>query len=285
MLERKSDRWIAITQAILLHAVVIGALAYGFYSYQKQSKPVMPTLAIEGTIVSDKDLQPVKPAAKALPEPPPPAPEPEPPPPAPPEEVGPPAPSPEEIQQREQEEKQKQEQVQRAEEERVALEKKQAEEKAAAEQKAREDAERKRQEEAKKKAEDKRKAEEAKRKADEEKVRAASEADLRKSLEAEEHLNTLRSSSAMSSWISQIANRIQRAWIRPPSARPGIDCVVHVTQVPGGAVTSVKVGECNGDAAVRQSIEDAVIRASPLPPPPDPALFERELDIRFKPQD
>jgi colicin import membrane protein len=133
--------------------------------------------------------------------------------------------------------------------------------------------------------EEARKAEEAKRKAEEEKARAAREADLRKSLEAEEKLNALRSSSAMSTWVQQIANRIQRAWIRPPSARPGIDCVVHVTQVPGGAVTSVKVGECNGDATVRQSIEDAVIRASPLPPPPDPALFERELDIRFKPQD
>ena len=279
--ERKSDRWISLTQSILLHAAVIGALAYGFYSYQKQSKPVVPTLAIEGTVVSDKDLQPVKPAATPLPPPP----EPEPPPPEPVEDVGPPSPSPEEIAQREQEEKQKQEQVQRAEEERVALEKKQAEEKAAAEQKAREEAERKRIADEKKKADDKRKAEEAKRKADEEKARAASEAELRKSLEAEERLNTLRSSSAMASWIGQIANRIQRAWIRPPSARPGIDCVVHVTQVPGGAVTSVKVGECNGDAAVRQSIEDAVIRASPLPPPPDPALFERELDIRFKPQD
>jgi colicin import membrane protein len=193
------------------------------------------------------------------------------------------------VAKREQEEQQKQEEARHAEEERVALEKKQAEE----QQKAREEAERQRQQEeeqkrvadAKRKADEKRKAEDAKRKADDEKARAASEAELRKSLEAEERLNTLRSSSAMSSWIAQIANRIQRAWIRPPSARPGIDCVVHVTQVPGGAVTSVKVGECNGDAAVRQSIEDAVIRASPLPPPPDPALFERELDIRFKPQD
>jgi len=288
--ERKSDRWIALTQAILLHAAVIGALAYGFYSYQKQAKPVMPTLAIEGTVVSDKDLQPVKPGSKPLP--PPPEPEPPPPEPAPPEDVGPPSPPPEDVAKREQEEQQKQQEAQRAEEERVALERKQAEEQAAAEQKAREEAERKRQEEeqkriadAKRKADEKKKAEDAKRKADDEKARAASEAELRKSLEAEERLTALRSSSAMSSWIAQIANRIQRAWIRPPSARPGIDCVVHVTQVPGGAVTSVKVGECNGDAAVRQSIEDAVIRASPLPPPPDPALFERDLDIRFKPQD
>ena len=31
--------------------------------------------------------------------------------------------------------------------------------------------------------------------------------------------------------------------------------MVYVTQVPGGEVTDVRVGECNGDAAVRQSIE------------------------------
>lgn len=288
MIERKSDRWIGLTQAILLHAAVIGALAYGFYAYQKQSKPVTPTLAIEGTVVSEQDLQPVKPAATPLSPPP----EPEPPPPEPVEDVGPPSPTPEEVAQRAQEEQQKQEEARRAEEARIALEKKEAEEKAAAEQRAREEAERKRQEEeqkriaeAKRQAEEKRKAEEAKRKAEEEKARAAREADLRRSLEAEERLNALRSSSAMSSWIGQITAKITRAWIRPPSAKPGIDCVVHVTQVPGGAVTSVKVGDCNGDAAVRQSIEDAVIRASPLPPPPDPALFERELEIRFKPQD
>ena len=61
--------------------------------------------------------------------------------------------------------------------------------------------------------------------------------------------------------------------------------MVYVTQVPGGVVANVRVGSCNGDQAVRESIESAVYRASPLPPPPDPALFERNLEIRFKPVD
>src|SRR2546430_1488714 len=73
------------------------------------------------------------------------------------------------------------------------------------------------------------------------------------------------------------------AWLRPPTARPGIQCVLNVTQVPGGEVTQVSIGECNGDQAVRESIEAAVYRASPLPPPPDPALFDRNLKINFKP--
>jgi colicin import membrane protein len=59
--------------------------------------------------------------------------------------------------------------------------------------------------------------------------------------------------------------------------------MLNVTQVPGGEVTEVTIGECNGDQAVRESIEAAVYRASPLPPPPDPALFDRHLRIDFKP--
>jgi colicin import membrane protein len=89
----------------------------------------------------------------------------------------------------------------------------------------------------------------------------------------------------MASWIQQITARIQRAWIRPASARAGIECVLYVTQVPGGEIVNVRLGACNGDQAVRESIEAAAFRASPLPPPPDPALFERNLIINFRPVD
>src|SRR5262249_52584628 len=109
--------------------------------------------------------------------------------------------------------------------------------------------------------------------------------ELRHSLEEEERVMAARSSGALASWQAQITAKIQRAWLRPASARPGIDCVVYVTQVPGGEVTNVRVGTCNGDQAGGESIESAVYRASPLPPPPDPALFERNLEIRFKPVD
>jgi colicin import membrane protein len=60
---------------------------------------------------------------------------------------------------------------------------------------------------------------------------------------------------------------------------------VEVTQVPGGTVTAAHVTQCNGDAAVRQSIENAVYRASPLPDPPDPALFEKNFVFRFRPNE
>jgi colicin import membrane protein len=59
--------------------------------------------------------------------------------------------------------------------------------------------------------------------------------------------------------------------------------VLGVTQVPGGEVTEVSVGKCNGDQAVRESIKSAVYKASPLPAPPDAALFDRHLVIDFAP--
>ena len=116
--------------------------------------------------------------------------------------------------------------------------------------------------------------------------RLAREAELRRSLEAEERRSAMRNSPQAISWYNQIVARITRAWIRPPSARAGIECKVAVSQVPGGEVTSVRVLSCSiPDPALRESVEAAVYRASPLPPPPDPALFERNLELTFAPQD
>jgi colicin import membrane protein len=115
------------------------------------------------------------------------------------------------------------------------------------------------------------------------KAKAEREAELHRQLAEEEHVSAVEASPARAQYIARLASRIQNAWIKPPSARAGLDCVVNITQVPGGEVTSAHVSQCNGDAAARQSIENAVYRASPLPAPPDPALFERNLVIHFHP--
>jgi colicin import membrane protein len=115
------------------------------------------------------------------------------------------------------------------------------------------------------------------------KAKAEREAELHRQLAEEEHVSAVEASPARAQYIARLASRIQNAWIKPPSARAGLDCVVNITQIPGGEVTSAHVSQCNGDAAARQSIENAVYRASPLPAPPDPALFERNLVIHFHP--
>jgi colicin import membrane protein len=113
--------------------------------------------------------------------------------------------------------------------------------------------------------------------------KARRESELRAQLAAEERVNAARGSAEAAAWLALIRDRVTRAWIRPPSARPGVNCEVRVTQVPGGVVTGVQIGACNGDAAVRESIEAAVYRASPLPMPSNPDLFDRSLKFNFHP--
>jgi colicin import membrane protein len=168
-------------------------------------------------------------------------------------------------------------QRQRAAEEAEALRKAAAEE--AKRQAAEREAQRKAEaEEAKRKAE----AEEAKRKA-EAKAQAEREAALQRRLAEEEEAGALVTSGVMDEYRRVLSQAIERNWIRPPSARAGLECTLFVTQAPGGTVTDVALGSCNGDAAVRESIKNAVFRASPLPAPRDPRAFERRLEIVFKP--
>lgn len=174
-----------------------------------------------------------------------------------------------------------------------------AREKAVAEQRRAEEAERKRAAQAeatRKAAEDaerrKTEAAEAKRQAEaralaerEAAVRAEREAALQRSLAAEEEAAAVAQSGVMDEYRSLLVQTIERNWIRPPSARAGLQCTLNVTQAPGGTVVDVKLGTCNGDQAVRESIVNAVHRASPLPAPRDPRAFQRRLEIVFSPKE
>ena len=195
-------------------------------------------------------------------------------------------------------ERQQQVAAERLEDERRAREAEQAQREAEAKRAAevKRQAEAKRQADAKQAADDKRRAEEQRLAAEKlvrDKAAAAAarqqderEAELRRRLAAEERGAAIRSGPAADLWKAQIRARIERAWIRPPSARLGVECDVSVTQVPGGEVTSVRVESCTGgDDALRSSVETAVYRASPLPLPPDPSLFERNLRLTFRPND
>lgn len=283
MSERRSDRVVSIALSILVHAAIVGALLWGWWQY-RQPAATPQNLAIEATVVRDAPPQPAAPSA-----------------PPPPENTPPPQPDEQALQrareqqaQADQAAREKLEQEHAAQEhaaqERAAQEKQAAQEQAerAAAEKAeadraaaaKADAERA----AAAKAEAERKAQLAQqRKLEQE--RAQREADLRAQLASEEHLNAVQSSPAKAEYLSLITARINRAWIRPPSARSGVKCSLHITQIPGGEITHVVVAGCNGDEAVRQSVETAAYRASPLPAPSDPALFDPNIDVTFAPDE
>jgi colicin import membrane protein len=264
----RPDGALPILLSVLVHAAVVALLGWGWWSY-RAPKPALQQLAIEATIVIDKAVTPEPATSAAAPAPPEPVPAPAP----------TPAPPPEQPSAQEQRQA-RQEQEQRAADERAAHERELREQREQREHAAAE-ARRREQEAAARKA-----AEAAQRtaqRAAQEKARRESE--LRAQLAVEERINAARGSAAAAEWLSLIRDRVTRAWIRPPSARPGVNCEVHVTQVPGGVVTGVQIGSCNGDAAVRESIEAAVYRASPLPSPSNPDAFDRNLTFSFHPDE
>lgn len=313
MTESVRDRWLSIGMSVLLHGSLIALLALGWWHFHEAAPP--PSVPINATVVDARTLKGVGTASTPAPKrtaphapaaaqqvPPPPAAQPE----------GPPQPTPDELAMRQQ--AAKEEARHEAEAQKELLARQQAEQaRQEAEQKAQEAAaeqaaEAKKAEAAsaaaqarklaaakkkaaaklaaQKKLADERKLAEAKKLAQEHEREAAAEraarvADLQQSLQEDER--AAAASGALASWQSEITSRIQNAWIRPPTARPGIKCVLNVSLVPGGSVTGVSLGECNGDDAVRQSIQTAVYNASPLPQPPNGIPFPRQLIITFQP--
>ena len=83
-------------------------------------------------------------------------------------------------------------------------------------------------------------------------------------------------------WVDALVGDIEAHWNRPPGTAD-FSCLVRVQQLPDGTVTSAKTVSSCGSPQLDKSVLDAVYRASPLPRPADPSVFDRDLDITFQP--
>jgi len=262
-----------------LHLLLLVLVAGAAFRWTTTQPPVQ--LAIEGVVVDAKDLPKSARAGKPAPvpkvTPPPQTPEPQPEPkPKPQPEPAPPQPDVKAAEEARA--------AERAAEARAAREKAAAEERKAdeaARRKAATEADRKRAAEAE--ADARRQKEEQEKAAREARLRGEREAELQRQLAAEEEASAVARSGVVDEYRALLIQTIERNWIRPPSARAGLECTLYVTQATGGTVIDVKIGECNGDQAVRESVANAVYRSSPLPAPRDPRAFERRLVMVFKP--
>ena len=263
---------IPVTMAGLLHFLLVAGTVLVF-DFSRPAQPAMP-LAMTATLVTEDRLEPQpreEPPVVAEPEP-----EPE------------PQPDLAEQQRREAEEQKRQHDL-RLEQERIRLEEeteRQRQQRAAEERRLRDEAEieRRRVEAERKRLEDleRQRAENArlKREAEEAERRRVAEAEI----SAEEQRVAAMAAGDEQRWAYAIQQKVTRNWIRPASAVAELECVVDVRQLPGGEVVNVTIARCNGDAAVQRSIDAAVFKASPLPAPDNPAIFQRNLQFIFKPE-
>ncbi|HEX4050574.1 MAG TPA: cell envelope integrity protein TolA [Steroidobacteraceae bacterium] len=311
-IERGSDRLVSILLSVLVHGIIVGALVWGYWRYRNPPTPSQ-TLAIDAHVVRDNprlrsETPPVqtpidqtrveqqreaaqakaaaaaaalaqqqaaakaaaqkaadaKAAAQAATQ-----------------QAAAHAEAEKAAAAKAVQEQAEKEQAQQAAAQKLAAEKaaaqKAAEAKVAAERKAKQEAE------AKAKAEAAREAQQLAQQLKTEQAERATAADLKNQLQKEERLDALEHGPAEEEYVTAIIARISQFWVRPASAQPGVKCTVHLTQISGGEVTRVTVEDCNGDEAVRQSVQTAVYRASPLPAPPDPALFQPNIIVTFAP--
>lgn len=222
------------------------------------------------------------------------------------------------LQQREAEEQRLAEIKERQEQERKEAEElaaqKEAEQQAAEQrrQKEAEEAERRRQEEARKEAEaeqrrqeeaeaERKRQEEAERQkqAEAERKRREAEAQREKELaekrerekalqeQIEQERVARRFESALDQYIPVIRQKIGRNWNRPAGLRDSIEASVNVRLSQSGEVLSARITRSSGNPVFDRSVENAVLKASPLPIPQEQGVNEefRNMTLNFKPQD
>jgi colicin import membrane protein len=254
---------VALTVSITLHVALAAAIVYGWWQWHNRPKPPQP-LPIQATVVDEAAIKRESAKLEAADR-------------AEQEHAAAVKREAEEESAKLEELKRQREAAELAEREETERKRLAAEAEAQAKAKADAEAQAKRKQDAVKQTADR------KRKAEEAKQRAARETELKRQLEAEERRQAAVNSGALADYLAQIQARIQRVWNRPASAAAGLDCTVYITQVPGGTISSARLGECNGDDATRESILAAVYRASPLPAPSNPDLFDRNLKVPFRP--
>lgn len=134
-------------------------------------------------------------------------------------------------------------------------------------------------------AEKKRKEEEeAKRKAGEEKLKQAMAAEAERIDAEERQYRAQQRTGWVNQYMADITSRIRGSWRRQPGMPPDFVCKVRVKQLESGVVTDVRIIESCGNIMLDRSVEAAVWKSSPLPAPPSPDIFDREVIITFVPR-
>lgn len=89
----------------------------------------------------------------------------------------------------------------------------------------------------------------------------------------------------MDSYSAAIRSKVRGNIVMPPGMRGNPEVVFEVTQLPTGEVLSVRLKRSSGNPAWDAATERAIHRSSPLPRPVRSELFQRTLELKFRPQD
>jgi colicin import membrane protein len=90
---------------------------------------------------------------------------------------------------------------------------------------------------------------------------------------------------AVADYLARIRGKIRGNIVLPPEIKGNPEAVFDVTQLPSGEIIAVRLKRSSGINALDAAIERAILKSSPLPKPEQAGLFERALELRFRPLD
>jgi len=90
---------------------------------------------------------------------------------------------------------------------------------------------------------------------------------------------------ALLQWTDKIRNKVRGNIILPQDIPGNPEAIFDVTLLPTGEVLTVRKTKSSGHPGYDDAVERAIMKSSPLPQPDDRSLFQRQLQLRFRPQD
>jgi colicin import membrane protein len=111
--------------------------------------------------------------------------------------------------------------------------------------------------------------------------RARREQELRLLADAEQRAAGQKTSAA--NWAGKIRDKVRGNIVLPRNVLGNPEALLKVTLLPTGDVIQVSFLRSSGNPTLDEAIERAFRKSSPLPKPDDPAVFNRNLEITYRP--
>ena len=101
-----------------------------------------------------------------------------------------------------------------------------------------------------------------------------------------EAANRARMSGVVDKYKALILGAIGQEWILPDQVNTALSSRFKIRLAPNGAVLEVQLTRSSGDPVLDRSAQAAIYKASPLPVPNDPEMFNvfREISLTVRPE-
>ena len=92
-------------------------------------------------------------------------------------------------------------------------------------------------------------------------------------------------SSIDAGYADKIRTKIKLNIVLPPDIKGNPEAIFDVVQLPTGVVLSAHLRKSSGHRAYDDAVERAILKSSPLPRPDRPEQFQRNLNLKFRPNE